>query len=145
MCGRPGAKAAELIGQLQGFIDDGLTERETSDLKRVMAAFIAASNAEHLTGQGITVRSFDSRGPGVERENGGWFLNRGGWADHVYALQHPGTKGKTYVSEPYEVDNDGIRTLARLIDEGWDVHLTGRDGMHFPGWTFCIFLERRDR
>jgi hypothetical protein len=68
-----------------------------------------------------------------------------GWLDHPYRLAFRDGSPPWFVSEPYEIGNEGIRHLAAVIDAGWDVQIGAARATHFPAHTVAVVLEKRPR
>lgn len=67
------------------------------------------------------------------------------FVDHPSRWTHRGTGRVTFVSEPYELNDEGIKKLAKLIDEGWSVRINPGISQHFPGRTMAVLIQRRNR
>jgi hypothetical protein len=48
-----------------------------------------------------------------------------------------------YLSEPYQLEEEGLRALVALLDDGWHVRVDGRSP-HFPARTVAVQVRRPD-
>lgn len=123
------------------------TDHELDELERFAAAIITAARSELLHRHGERVKKWDSSGPFVHKIprycGGGFEVYPDGVLDHYYVLFNVERGTKRYISEPYQVTNHGIKALAKLIDEGWDVEIDGRMGTYFPGDTITVCMTER--
>jgi hypothetical protein len=113
------------------------------DLCRLLEETVQTIRLNQWKRVGFHIRDrWDRYGPGVTKlPHNGWELKATGWQDHCSRLITP-KAGKTYVSEPYNLDGEGLRDLAELSGQGWDVHITAWRSTWYPGHTLAIELCR---
>ena len=129
---------------------------QLDQLERCASALLGVIRTEEYRRAGIKVRAWRNvRGaPGAERVDYGTgyrcFEQRPEhrtWMDHPYRLAIPATEHhpayEKYVSEPYRLFDDGIKALAGLIDEGWEVDISAERALHYPGSTVQIQLTKK--
>jgi hypothetical protein len=134
---------AELAGEdLRRWSDDDI-----GNLLRIGSAMMIAARSEKLRRWGFQARKWDRSGPFVMKyPYGAWAVgDTDGVYDHGYVLRRPESGFKQYVVEPYQIDEVGIKRLATLADEGWQVEIAPRWSIHFPGDTMAITLRRPKR
>lgn len=74
----------------------------------------------------------------------GWERRKlhGNWFDHPYRLVNKGKAKECFIVEPYGV-YDAWEDFLRLEREGWDVSLSARSALHFPGSTIAVIIQRK--
>lgn len=107
---------------------------ELDDIRRFASKIIQCTKLEEMRRRKVTLSYDWKRGPGVT-ECGE--LPSIGWADHCRTLF---TKRKKdgFISFPYSFDNDSIKDLAKRVDEGWDVEVSGTKNVYYPGETVAV-------
>lgn len=135
---------------------DALTPQQRDRLERTLSAALGALRAGIMFRQGMTLRAWrptNARQPGVRRVEGygsrffEWDRNRRGWIDHPYRLTYKredGTTVERFISEPYQISEEGLRSLVALADEGWSVHLDADWSLHYPGSTLRVVISRKE-
>jgi hypothetical protein len=121
-----------------------LTGDQVDHLKRVLAAGIAGLNARDKAFDGRE-RDWDRHSLAEKKDRRyGSLAHEEGWVDHTFRILGPEEKRVRYVSEPYDLNEEAIRRLAALLDAGYTVRIMGWS-THFPGRTFRIVVEDRER
>lgn len=144
---------------LRGHITDdwiaGLNRCQFDYLERTLSAVLGTMRVQSFLRQGYTLRPWrpsSLKQPGVRKIGGygsrfyDWDMHLGGWRDHPYRLTHKkddGSTVETFISEPYSLDEDGMRSLLKLADEGWVVSVTAEWALHYPGSTLRVCLMRK--
>lgn len=134
-----------------------LTPAQHDRLERTVCALLGALRVRVLTQQGYTLREWrptSAKQPGVRKLEGygsryyEWRRDTPGWVDHPYRLTHKHrTEDRTvttYISEPYSLGEEGLRSLLKLADEGWVVNVTAEWALHYPGSTLRVCLKRKE-
>lgn len=127
--------------------EDRLNPHAVEHAERLFGAFLHAARLRALTALGYSLE--DWRGEGLppregvdpddakeDPEGATWRA----WMDHAYALTHP-EYGRVLVGEPYTLDAEAILDLARLVQLGYDVRVTLRRALHFPGGTLRVSVH----
>jgi hypothetical protein len=132
------------IEQLLRDIDTSvLSHAQIDHLERVLSAGLSGLQLETLSRFGIKIRRWNPRKgqPGVTT-NGLMALR--GWNDHPSVRVHK--KGTIeYVTEPYGIDDDALRDLVNVADQGWDIRIDTYYSSHFPGRTIGIFFTKKEK
>lgn len=146
------APATWLRANVTDAMISALTRGQWDRLERTVAALMGALASDALVKQGYTKRTWrptSARQPGVRKLDGygsrycDWDRGSPGWRDHVYRLTRKGEDGATheyFVSEPYDLNEDGLRSLVRLMDEGWSVSVGANWALHYPGSTMRVMV-----
>jgi len=106
------------------------------DAESIGAAMMVTERRETLR------RSSWKQVPGWDR-HGPPRVNGGEVFDHRYTLCD-GEGRKKYVSEPYQIAEDGIRELLEIQQRGWTIEIKAGNALHFPGHTVAITFEREE-
>lgn len=63
--------------------------------------------------------------------------------DHLYRIKHD--SNVTYITEPYQLEEDEILLIAEVIKSGWQVDIHSQIALHYPGRTIAVrfFKERK--
>ena len=131
----------------------GLTSQQLGRLERTVSAVLGALRVDCLFRQGFSLRPWrptNARQPGVQQVGGygnfyEWRHDLSGWRDHTYRLVGKDRDGKPleyFISEPYGLHEEGLRSLLKLADEGWRVRIDADWSLHYPGTTLRITLSR---
>lgn len=121
----------QLIELLESMPDEHYSEGDT---ERILQAGTKAIRENQLKKWGYKRREhWDKKGP-VDLD-----LHHERWIDHPYRLYKEGKKW--YVSEPYNLDDEGFEALGELVRRGWNVHVTSWQATHFPGHTLAIWIS----
>ena len=64
------------------------------------------------------------------------------WVDHATKLVSKGSKKTTWMSEPYRLDSEDIKHLAKLISRGWDIAITANMSSYCPGKTVAVLIRQ---
>lgn len=125
--------------------DEGADDREKDTIRRLFAAFMSAQESDHIEEAGKNIKEWDRKAPtAVDRDRrGAYMIEKRGFVDHPYRIRDKESGRATYVSEPYEISEEGLRELVNLIDDGWSAYIRA-DGLHFPGLTVKVVLERKE-
>ncbi len=62
--------------------------------------------------------------------------------NHDHAYSKYSEDGEVFISEPYQLPNEDILSLATAIKEGYDVVIDG-NGQHCPGRTFRVLVRKK--
>lgn len=137
-------------------IIEALTPAQLDRLERTVSALLGVLRASVLVRQGFSIREWrptSARQPGVRKLPGHgsryfeWRHDLRGWHDHPYRLtrtDQDGRKREYFVSEPYGLDEAGLRSLVTLMDEGWRVRVDADWALHYPGSTLRVCLMRKE-
>jgi hypothetical protein len=147
--------ASDAVGWLREHITDdlihGMTWVQRDRLERTIAAVLGALRVAPLFQDGWTIRPWRPKAgtPGVSKLDGygarlyDWSAEHRCWIDHPYRLTKSdagGKKQERFVSEPYHLDEDALRALAALAEEGWSVRVDAEWSLHYPGSTVRVVI-----
>jgi hypothetical protein len=135
----------ELFSLLEA-ADKEADAEEKESIWRLFAAFMSAYNADVIDADGKRdIKKWDGKAPTAARDPaGGYVIERKQFVDHTYRIRHKESGTIAYVSEPYLIDEEGLRELVELIDEGWAAAIRGSMCLHFPGHSVQVLLTRKD-
>jgi hypothetical protein len=112
------------------------------DLARLLEVVIQQIRQHQNKKWGVKRREWTAEGPKRSRY---WGMRvPAHWIDHPYKehqVWQDGSPPTTYVSEPYRIDGEGIKHLARLVDKGWDVRITAWRATWYPGHTLHVAVR----
>ena len=126
---KPSAVVKPIYDLLQSKLE-GLTPKEADELSRIVAAF---ESTKRLEGEGkhLHVKKY----PGATRAG-----VKPPWVDHGFMTK--ASDGQiSYHSDPYHLFGPEITELAKLIHEGWQVSVNGRESSWFPGRTVRVTVD----
>ena len=115
-------------------------EDQEDDLCRMLESVLWLIRRQDLKRAGWMQRRWDRHGPGVKGGAHDWYTDAR-WIDHPMRLTKTGAP-TIYVSEPYNLSDEGILELAELVKKGWDIHISAWRAVHFPGHTLAIWMVR---
>lgn len=126
-----------------------MTANDLDDVMRAAAALIRVARLESLRRAGATQSGrWSAKGPFVRRERRGYSVYApSGLVDHarrVKVLCENGKCRELFVAHPYDLDEEALRQLVAVADEGWAIRIDGRSE-YFPSETVRIVYERGNR
>lgn len=123
-----------------------IPDDDLNDLEGFCQGFAAAIRQETRRRGGWRQRGWDAKGPGTRRsECGSWELPGNMIFDHVYRLVQKERQETVYVSEPYDLTEEGCRALTALAEQGWSITVSAGEATHFPGHTVALVFQRKER
>lgn len=135
---------------------DALTPGQHDRLERTVSAVLGALRVGLLVRQGWTLRPWrptNARQPAVRRGDGygsrffEWDPRHTGWIDHPYRITTRAPDGaliERFIAEPYNLNADDLRALAKLADEGWSVTVDADWSLRYPGSTVRVVISRKE-
>ena len=123
-----------------------MSDRELQAIEDSCSAVMAAARSTRLRRRGWKMAEWLHPGPGSIREECEvgepyWIIPNSEWGQRSYCAVQP-DGARLYIGEPDEIGPRGIRELAALADEGWNITITGRYSTHFPGRTLHVRVFR---
>ena len=129
----------------------GHTTEDGVDQDDVRAALQIQERCGWLKDLGWVIRPWlaSAKSPFAKRERWDghtfWTREHHGFLDHTYVLYNPKTKVKKFCAEPYHIIDDDLDALQGLREKGWEVFISTRMAIHYPGQTIRIEIQREHK
>jgi hypothetical protein len=147
-----GGKSGEspLASRLRQLLEQALSEELTGEqrdyLERILAGALSFLG-ERAIAEAFKLRTWtDKQAPGSEYHASyrSWMPGSlsAGWRDHLSRLVSKETGQVYFRSELYEVNNEGLRSLTLLAEQGWKILFRPNLSDHFPGRTLAVLLSK---